>query len=57
MVAETSPDKFQSLPPIQTQIGARTMAIDPKSGRIYLVTADMTATNLPRPPIEASLQR
>ena len=43
VVAETSPDKFQSLPPIQTQIGARTMAIDPKSGRIYLVTADMTA--------------
>ena len=36
-----SPDKFGSLPPIQTQIGARTMAIDPKSGRIYLVTADM----------------
>ena len=42
VVAETSPDKFRSLPPIQTQIGARTMAIDPKNGRIYLVTADMT---------------
>ena len=42
VVAEMSPDKFVSLPPIQTQIGARTMAIDPKSGRIYLVTADMT---------------
>jgi YVTN family beta-propeller protein len=42
VVAEVSPDKFTSLPPIQTQIGARTMAIDPKSGRIYLVTADMT---------------
>jgi hypothetical protein len=42
IVAEMSPDKFVSLPPIQTQIGARTMAIDPTSGRIYLVTADMT---------------
>lgn len=42
VVVETSPDKFRSLPPIRTQIGARTMAIDPKSGRIYLVTADMT---------------
>ena len=42
VVAELSPDKFVSLPPIQTQIGARTMTIDPKSGRIYLVTADMT---------------
>lgn len=42
VIAEISPNEFRSLPPIQTQIGARTMAIDPKSGRIYLVTADMT---------------
>jgi YVTN family beta-propeller protein len=42
VVAEKSPDSFVSLPPIQTQIGARTMAIDPKSGRIYLVTAELT---------------
>jgi YVTN family beta-propeller protein len=41
VVHELSPDKFESLPAIRTQIGARTMAIDPKSGRIYLVTADM----------------
>ena len=42
VVAELSPDKFLALPAIPTQIGARTMAIDPKSGRIYLVTADMS---------------
>jgi DNA-binding beta-propeller fold protein YncE len=42
VVAETSPDKFVSLPPISTKIGARTMAIDPTTGRIYLVTADMS---------------
>jgi YVTN family beta-propeller protein len=42
VVAELSPDNFASLPAISTQIGARTMAIDPDSGRIYLVTADMT---------------
>lgn len=42
VVAEISPDEFRALPAIQTQIGARTMAIDPKSGRIYLVTADMS---------------
>jgi YVTN family beta-propeller protein len=41
VVAEVSPENFESLPSIQTQIGARTMAIDQKSGRIYLVTADM----------------
>ena len=49
VVAETSPDKFQPLPPIPTQIGARTMAIDPESGRIYLVTADMTANESAAP--------
>jgi YVTN family beta-propeller protein len=40
-VTEQSPGKFVVLPPIPTQLGARTMALDPKSGRIFLVTADM----------------
>jgi YVTN family beta-propeller protein len=42
VISEISPDKFEALAPIKTQLGARTMALDPKSGRIYLVTADMT---------------
>ena len=42
VISKISPDKFESLPPIKTQIGARTMALDPKSGRLFLVTADMT---------------
>jgi len=42
VIAEQSPTSFVSLPAIPTQLGARTMAIDPKSGRIYLVTADVT---------------
>lgn len=42
VIAEIAPDKFVSLPSIPTEVGARTMAIDPNSGRIYLVTADMT---------------
>ncbi|MGB6505071.1 MAG: YncE family protein [Xanthobacteraceae bacterium] len=42
VVAEKSIFYFLSLPAIPTQMGARTMALDPKSGRIYLVTADMT---------------
>jgi hypothetical protein len=42
VISELSPTKFEALTAIKTQIGARTMAIDPKSGRIYLVTADMT---------------
>ncbi len=39
-IAEETPDKFTVLPPIKTELGARTMAIDPKSGRIFTVTAD-----------------
>jgi DNA-binding beta-propeller fold protein YncE len=49
VVAEKSPDDFVSLPPIQTQLGARTMAINPKNGRIYLVTADMAVNQSAAP--------
>jgi YVTN family beta-propeller protein len=42
VIAEISPENFVALPAIPTQLGARTMAIDPDSGRIYLVTAEMT---------------
>jgi YVTN family beta-propeller protein len=49
VVSEISPDKFEPLPAIKTQVGARTMAIDPKSGRIYLVTADMTVDEAAAP--------
>ena len=48
-VAEKSPENFVALTPIPTQIGARTMAIDPKSGRIYLVTAEMTVNESAAP--------
>jgi YVTN family beta-propeller protein len=49
IVAEISPDEFVPLPAIATQYGARTMAIDPKSGRIYLVTADMAVNQVAAP--------
>jgi YVTN family beta-propeller protein len=49
VVAEQSPDSFVALPAIATQLGARTMAIDPSSGRIYLVTADMTVDQAAAP--------
>lgn len=49
VIAEKSPDDFISLPAIPTQIGARTMAIDPQTGRIYLVTAEMTVNKAARP--------
>ena len=37
-----NPRKFRRVAAIPTQMGARTMAIDPKTGRIYLVTASNT---------------
>jgi YVTN family beta-propeller protein len=49
VVLEKSPDDFVSLPAIQSEYGARTMAIDPKSGRIYLVTADITVNQAAAP--------
>jgi hypothetical protein len=34
---------------IPTALGARTMAIDPSSGRIYLITADFTVNDKAAP--------
>jgi YVTN family beta-propeller protein len=40
-IAERTPDKFEILAPVMTKIGARTMALDPKTGRIYVVASDV----------------
>jgi hypothetical protein len=49
VVAELSPDEFVALAPIPTELGARTMALDPASGRIYLLTADMSVNKTATP--------
>jgi YVTN family beta-propeller protein len=41
VIAEKSPTSFVVLATATTEIGARTMAIDTKTGRIYLVAAEM----------------
>lgn len=46
VVHENSPDSYTVLQTLQTKHGARTMALDQSSGKIYLVTADYGA----RPP-------
>jgi len=43
IIKEEAPDKFVVLDNIKTEPGARTMAIDPKKHRIYLVTAKVKA--------------
>jgi hypothetical protein len=40
VVHEDSPEKFSVVENVQTQRGARTMEIDPKTHRVFLVTAE-----------------
>lgn len=44
VIHEDSPDKFSVVENVPTQKGARTMALDTKTGNVYLVTADFGAT-------------
>jgi DNA-binding beta-propeller fold protein YncE len=55
---EDTPDKYSHVESVKTQIGARTMALDRKTGNVYLAVADFgprpvaTPENpSPRPPI------
>jgi YVTN family beta-propeller protein len=41
VIKEEGPDEFVALDPVKTQMGARTMALDRKTHRVYLVTAKM----------------
>jgi len=45
IISEQGPDKFVSMGEVQTKPFARTMALDPESGRIYLVTAELDELN------------
>ena len=58
VIHEDAPDKFTVVDNISTQRGARTMALDPATHQIYLVTADFgppppatPSQPRPRPPI------
>ena len=42
VVREVSPEKFELAQVVQTQLGARTMAVDPTGQMIYLPTSDLT---------------
>jgi YVTN family beta-propeller protein len=45
VIAEASGGRFDALTPVKTALGARTMAIDPASGRLFLVTADFAVND------------
>ena len=42
VISEKGPNSFVSLGSVPTMLGARTMTLDPKTGRLYLVAADIT---------------
>lgn len=47
VVHEDTPDKYTVVETVPTQRGARTMALNPKTHRLYTVTADFGATPAP----------
>jgi YVTN family beta-propeller protein len=47
VVHEDSPSQFTVIDDVPTQTGARTMALDPKTHEVYLVTADFTPPPAP----------
>lgn len=44
VIHEDSPDQYKVLENVPTEVGARTMEVDPKTHNVYLVTADLTPT-------------
>jgi len=49
IIHEDSPDKFSFVEDIPTQVGARTMALDPKTHQVFLVTAQFAPAAPPTP--------
>ena len=49
VVHEDAPDKFTIVGTVPTRRGARTMALDERSHRVYLVTADLEPAPAPTP--------
>jgi DNA-binding beta-propeller fold protein YncE len=47
VVAQKTPDSYVALAPIPTAPGARTMAIDPATGRLYVAAAELTPAATP----------
>jgi DNA-binding beta-propeller fold protein YncE len=40
VIRETSPDRYVPMPDVSTQVSARTMTIDPDTGRVFLVAGE-----------------
>ncbi|MFZ1989939.1 MAG: YncE family protein [Alphaproteobacteria bacterium] len=49
VIQEKTPDTYAVLGNVKTSLGARTMTIDPKTGRLYLVSAEITVNESAAP--------
>src|SRR5207245_1299252 len=49
VIHEDTPDKYTVVGNVQTQFGARTMALDPKTHHVFTVTADYKPAGAPTP--------
>jgi DNA-binding beta-propeller fold protein YncE len=52
VIAEKSADKFVVLGTIKTALGAKTMTVDPNTGRLFLVMADTATVRTAKQPGE-----
>lgn len=48
VIKEITPNKFTVLEPVKTALGARTMTVDPATGRLFLVTARVEGAGPPK---------
>ncbi|MDE2463936.1 MAG: YncE family protein [Alphaproteobacteria bacterium] len=49
VIREDSPDKYSVLAPVKTALGARTMGLDVKTGRVFLAAADVKVNQAASP--------
>jgi DNA-binding beta-propeller fold protein YncE len=57
IVAEKDANSFVALPSVRTVPGARTIAVDPATGRVFLVAGDVSDTRAAKPaPVPGSLK-
>ena len=47
IIKETGPDSYVVLPPLKTTVSGRTMALDPKSGRLFVAASEVEAITAP----------
>jgi hypothetical protein len=58
IIRQTTPDYYELIETISTQLFARTLAFDPKTKNIYLLTAEFETvpTNDPKRPLQGKIK-